>query len=599
MSTDLQIYRFGEFGLNAAERQVLRGAVEVRLRPKAFETLLCLVQRHGHVVRKDELLDQVWGGTHVSEAVLTHCIAEVRRALEDDARRPRYVKTVSLAGYKFIAEVVVVGSRTRAAERSPAAGGAPPSAIAVLSFANLSGDPENEYFCDGLSEDLINGLSKVRGLRVVARSSSFSFKGRDIDAREIGRLLNVGSIVEGSVRKAGDRLRISAQLVDANEGYHVWSEQYDRRLEDVFAVQDEISLAILSRVTGAVRGEASPPLAKRSTPNMDAYRLYLKGRGFWHRRFNGCLQMAMACFQRAIEKDPTFALAYTGLADSYSTLGIWAFARPATVFPQAAALARQALEIDPTLAEAHASQGLIKTFHDWDWNAAGMELSRAVDLNPGCALIRLWNGHFFSIVGRWDEAIAEVQQAQDLDPLSPIVVANVGWTFSLARQQDRAIEELRKVLAMDPGNGIAHFYLGYAYAENRRYADALESFRTAIEATGGMPWAAEFIGWVHALMGDHGAARAILHESQARMKTSYIPSSAIALIYLGLGDDAAVFDWLAKSVDERDPLMPWMKSVPCFDRLRSDPRFRALLRRIGLVEPTDAARHGHSRARGI
>jgi serine/threonine-protein kinase len=580
MSNDQQAYRFGAFILDAGQRQLLLGTDEIRLRPKAFETLLYLVERHGQLVRKQELLDRVWCRTSVSEGVLTHCIAEVRLALQDDARHPRFLKTISLAGYKFIGDVTRAVSAASAGECVGAGSGRAASAIVVLPFANLSRDPDNDSFCDGLAEELINALTKVPGVRVVAHSSSFSFKGRDVDAREIGRQLGVGSILEGSVRKAGDRLRIAAQLIDAGDGYHVWSEQYDRRLTDVFAIQEEIALAILSRMT-AVGAEAIAPLVKSPTRDMEAYQLYLNGRGFWHRRYRGDLQHAMECFERVIEKDPAFALAYTGLADSCSMLGIWGVASPTSVFPRATALAEKALELDSTLAEAHASRAFVSMFYDWDWAAAERRLATALELNPGNALIRLWNGHFCSIVGRWDEAIAAVHQAQEHDPLSPVVGANVGWTLSLANQQEKAVEELRKVLALDPGNAMAHFYLGYAYGEQGKYAEALESLARA-RATGGNPWVPALIGWVHALNGAAHQARAIIAQLHERAKISYVPPSTFAFVHLGLGEDDAVFDWLARCVEEHDVTMPWMKSFPCFDRLRPDPRFEALLRKIGL-----------------
>ena len=243
---DTRTYRFGEFILETADRQLLRKGNAVVLRPKAFETLLLLVSRHGHLVPKDDLLNGVWADTNVSEAVLTHCITEVRQALDDDPHKPRYLKTIPRIGYKFIAQVETIAAP--AGDPDAAATPGPATAIAVLPFANMSGDPENEYFCDGLSEELINGLTKIGALRVVAHSSSFAFKGRDADVREIGRQLHVGSIVEGSVRKAGDRLRISAQLINAADGYHTWCEQYDRQLQDVFAIQDEISAAILGQL---------------------------------------------------------------------------------------------------------------------------------------------------------------------------------------------------------------------------------------------------------------------------------------------------------------------------------------------------------------
>ena len=530
---------------------------------------------------RDDLLNGVWADTNVSEAVLTHCVTEVRQALDDDPRQPRYLKTIPRGGYKFIAEVGAIETSARPASSPATTAAAAASAIAVLPFANISGDPENEYLCDGLSEELINGLTHVPELRVVAHSSSFAFKGRDGDVREIGRQLNVGSLLEGSVRKSGDRIRISAQLINATDGYHVWSEQYDRRLLDVFAIQDEISAAILQQLK--VRLLTPRRTARRPTDSVEAYHLYLKGRTFWHRRFKGRIQQAMECFERAIGLDPRFAPAYTGLADCYSTLGVWAFAPPESAFPKARDLARRALDIDETLAEAHASLAFFDTFFGWDWEAARRGFATAIDLNPGSALTRLWNGHYLSIVGRFDEAFTEMRIAQDLDPLSPVVGANLGWTYTLAHQYDRAIEELRAVLGFDPANGLAHFYLGYAFAEMKNLRDAIRSFETAREETGGMPWLAESIAWVRGLAGDRRAARAALEDATRRMQTGYVPTSALAMLHLGLGNDSAVLDCLERAFAERDAMMVWVAFMPCFDHLHGHPRFEALLRGLGLA----------------
>lgn len=589
MLTSRRSYRFEDFTLHAAERQLLKQGTEVVLRPKAFDTLLCLVERHGHVVSKDVLLDAVWPETSVSEAVLTHCITEVRQALSDETRRPRFVKTMSKHGYRFIAPVVVADAASvpaldtvPPAAVNDASAGPPPSAIAVLPFANMSAEPDNEYFCDGLSEELINGLTRVSGLQVVAHTSSFSFKGRDVDAREIGRQLHVGTLLEGSVRKAGDRLRVSAQLIDAVRGYHLWCEQYDRRLEDVFAIQDEIAQAILASLKVEFLKDARSPLIVPSTANVDAYLLYLQGRAFWHKRFGGMLQKAMDCFGGAIAKDPGFALPYTGLADSLATLGIWGFARPSEVLPKAVALADTAAKLQPRLGDACASRALIRLFWDWEWDEAGRGFARAIDLNPGCALIRLWNGHYLSIVGRMDEAVAEMKLAQRLDPLSPVCTANVGWTLYLAHRQEEAMAELGSVLAREPGNAMALFYLGYVLTELGRYEDAIDALQKAKDVTSGMPWSAEAIAMVQALTGNRDAGLSALAEARARASETYVPWSAVALIELGLRDDKAVLDSLERAVGDRDVLLPWLKFMPAFDRLRPHPRFQAVLAKLGL-----------------
>ncbi len=575
-----QTYRFGDFTLETGEHTLRREGREVFLRPKAFETLLYLVDRHGHLVKKDELVEGVWAGTSVSDAVLTHCVAEVRQALDDDVRSPRFLKTIPRVGYKFIGEVREVAAA--AEELSARLKIVPPSsAIVVLPFVNLSADPENEYFCDGLSEELINGLTQSGDLRVVAHCSAFTFKGRDTDAREIGRKLNAGSVLEGSVRKAGNRLRISAQLIDAADGYHLWSEQFDRESDDIFAIQDEISLAILEKLKVQPIGQTRARSAIRPAASLEAYNLYLKGRSFWHRRYEGFLQKAMDCFQKAIDKDPGYAPAHVGLADCYNSLGVWAFADPGAVFPQARALTKKALDIDDTLSDAHASLGVVNIFYDWNWTAGESELRRAIELNPGNALVHLWYGHYLSIVGRMDESIAEVRLAQGLDPLSPTINSNVGYTLYLSRQYESAMVELNRTLELDPHFAGAHFYLGALHWHLGRYAEAIEEYKKSLELSGGaLVWAAGGLGSAYAGAGDRRSARKVLREIDERR--GYVPPSARALVYVGMGEDEKAYEWLDRALLEHDPLMSWIRPEPGFDRLRPDRRFQELLRCLGL-----------------
>jgi eukaryotic-like serine/threonine-protein kinase len=291
----------------------------------------------------------------------------------------------------------------------------------------------------------------------------------------------------------------------------------------------------------------------------------------------------MDCFGQVVATDPGFAPAYTGLADSLSTLGIWGFVPADSVFPKAAALADTALKLDAGLAEAHASRALVRMFWDWAWPACEAGLQRALELNPGCALIRTWNGHYLSIVGRMREAVEEMQRAQALDPMSPICSANVGWTLYLAHENDRAIDELQRVLARAPGNAMALMYLGYADIEARRYADAIECLARANQVTGGMPFCAEGIALAHAMAGRPDHARAVLADVEARAKTSFVLDSTLAVIHLALGNDAAMFDRLDRAAKARDVLLPWMKFMPVFDRFHGHPRFQALLKTVGLA----------------
>jgi TolB-like protein/Flp pilus assembly protein TadD len=584
-------YRFETFVLEPVQRRLLRGGAEIGLRPKTLETLVCLVERRGEAVSRDTLLSVVWPDVHVSDEVLTHCIAEVRQALGDDVRRPRFVKTLPKLGYRFIAPVVPVAEGGAAAEGTPPGplpsallshAPPPPTAIVVLPFVNLSGDPDNEYLCDGLAEELINTLTKSGSLQVVAHSSSFSFKGRDLDARDIGRQLNVGMILEGSVRRTGSRIRVSAQLIDAASGYHVWAEQYDRTLGDLFAIQDEMAQAVFASLRASLPGDTCVPRVKAATSSVDAYVLYLQGRACWHQRYGGYLNRAMECFGQAIARDPGFAPAYMGLADSLSTLGIWAAVAPHDCFPKAATLANTALALDPDLADAHGSRALIRMFWDWEWEEALLDCRRGLALNPGSATIRLYLGHGLSLLGRMDEAVAEMQRAQALDPISPICSANLGFTYYLAHRHAEAIGELRRVLTRAPQNGLALFYLGWALIEVGQHDDALEAFRVAHELTGGMAFTLEGMGFAHAAAGRAAIASTILREVQARARDRYVPPSAIATLRFSLGDDEEALTCLEQSVDGRDPMLPWLKVMPCLDRLHGHPRFRAVFDRVGL-----------------
>jgi TolB-like protein/Tfp pilus assembly protein PilF len=583
-----RVYRLGEFVVDGTDRLLLRDGGEVFLRPKAFDTLWCLVESQGHLVTKDALLERVWPGTSVSDAVLTHCITEVRQALHDDPRRPRYLKTVSRRGYKLVAPVEIVApTGTESTGEAPAAAGqrARSPAIAVLPFANLSGDPANDYLCDGIAEELINGLTKVAPLPVVAHSSSFAFKGRNIDAREIGRQLDVSVILEGSLRRADGRLRVAAQLIDAGSGYHLWCDQYDRPYADVFAIQDDIAGSILEALRVELPDGRPRPLVKPATASATAYELYLQGRSYWHRRYSGFMQRAVECFERAIAADARFAMAHTGLADCFGSLGVWGFAPPDVMFPRARALADEALRLDPGLGEAHASRAFVSLFYEWDWAAAGRGLERAIERNPGCALIRLWYAHYLSIVGRMEEAVREATRAQRLDPLSPVVNANVGWTWLLAGDRPRALAELERAVSLDPLNAMAYFYLGATHGTAGRFDDAVSMHEKAREIAPAFPGVREAIACARARMGDGGPALAILEEVESGRRQGYVMPSWVSRMHMCLGHHDAALQWLEGAVAERDPMMPWIAFMPGLDELRPHSRFARVLSALALPCP--------------
>jgi tetratricopeptide (TPR) repeat protein len=354
-------------------------------------------------------------------------------------------------------------------------------------------------------------------------------------------------------------------------------------MQDVFAIQDEIALAIVDKLKVKLLSDEKRAMVKRHTENLDAYHLYLRGRYFWHRWPEGFLPKALECFQQAIAADPNYALPYAGLADAYSILGFWQFMAPGDAFPVARAMAEKALEIDDTLAEAHTSLALTQLAYEWDWAAAERGFKRAIELNPGYSLAHIFYAHYLVAMGRQDEAIAETYQAQELDPLSLLVNVKVGFMLCLAREYEAALEQLQKTLELDPRFGFTHFFIGACYVGMRRYEEAISAIQQAIEVTGEFPQAVEFIGYVYARMGERDKARKILDECEARMKQSYVPATAPALIYLGLGEDEKVFEWLNRAYEQRGPAVLLVAASPEFDPVRSDPRFQDLLRRLGLA----------------
>jgi len=476
---------------------------------------------------------------------------------------------------KFRKELEFMKEQPSAKRRQPS--------IAVLPFTNLSADPEQDYFCDGMAEEIINALTHVEDLRVVARTSAFSFRGKEIDIREIGRKLNVESILEGSVRKAGNRLRITAQLINVADGYHLWSEKYDQDMEDIFAIQDEISLAIVEKLKVKILGVEKAKIVKRFTDDQEAYNLYLRGRYFWSKRTEEDIERAIQYFKQAIEKDPDYALAYAGMADSHILLAEYSLLPPKDAFPRAKAAVMKALEIEETLAEAHTSLAFIKTLSDWDWMGAEKEFKQAIEFNPGYATAHQWYAEHLTMTGQYAEAIAEIKRAQELDPLSLIIsVASAVAIFCGTHRYDQVIEECQKVLEMDPNFGGALNVLGMVYRERGMYEEAIEAFQKAKTFDEGNTWVTAELGHAYAASGNRSEAQKVLDELKQLSKRRYVPPDNIALVYLGLGKKNLMFEYLEKAYEHRSVGMSWLKADPIFDSLRSDPRFKALLKRIGL-----------------
>jgi TolB-like protein/Tfp pilus assembly protein PilF len=456
--------------------------------------------------------------------------------------------------------------------------------IAVLPFLNLSADPDNEYFCDGLAEELLSALTKIRRLFVVARASAFSFKGKDLDAREIGRRLNVDTIIEGSVKMAGDRVRVSVQLVNADNGFQLWSERYDRRMTDLFALQDDITLAIIGQLKVELLENEKLALLRRHPGDLGAYNLYLKGRYHWAQRPQG-INKAIEYFQLAIEKDPRSALARAGLADCYVTLGSWENGTlpPRQAMAKAKSAASKALELDGRLAEAHATLAYRTTHHDWDWPAAEAQYRRALELNPNYAVSHHWYSHYLTAMGRIEESLVASKRCLELDPLDLVINIHMAWHHHFARQYEEAVDQCWKTNELHPNSFWLPYFFALAYQQQGKIAEAAAEFHKAIEMSGNVTFTTAGLGHLYASSEKSAAAQAIFDELCVRAQKTYVPAYDLALVCTGLGRTDQAFDWLNKAYEERSGWLTYLKVEPRLDTLRGDSRFNDLLRRVRLI----------------
>ncbi len=453
--------------------------------------------------------------------------------------------------------------------------------LAVLPFANVGGDPNQEYLTDGITENLINSLSQLPNLRVTARTLAFRYKGPQVDPQKAGRDLNVRAVLTGRVVERDGALNIQADLVNVEDGSQLWGRQYSRKLSDILTLQEEIAREVSGKLGLRTTAQQQKRLAKRSTENTEAYQLYLKGRYSWNRRTGETLQRAVQYFRQAIDKDPGYALAYAGLADCYALYNSYEVEPTRECVPKAKAAATKALEIDNTLAEAHASLALTLVY-DWDWAGAEREFQRSIELDPNYPTAHHWHGLFLGVTGRSEQAIASVKRAQQLDPLSMIINTEVGWQLLHARRYEEAIEQIRKALEMDPNFAQGHSYLGLAYEQRAMYQEAIAELQKAFDLSGGNTYMLGSLGHAYALSGNREKALqalANLHELAGRR---YVSTFGTALIYTGLGDKKPALEGLEKAFEDRYWGLLWLKVDPRFDRLRADPRFASLLRRMGL-----------------
>ncbi len=507
----------------------------------------------------------------------------IRRCLTKELRQ-RYQRAGEVRAVleAMTSEVTAAGPVSRPRARRLAHHPSRIRSLAVLPLENLARDPEQDYFVDGMTEALITGLAKIGALKVISRTSVMRYKGSDKPLPEIARELNVDAILEGSVLRAAGQVRITAQLIHAASDTHLWAESYDRELTNILSVQSDVARAIAHEIKIKLTPREQAQLAGKRTVNPAAHEAYLKGRYFWNQRGPG-LKKSIEFFQRALAEDPTYASAYAGLADAYALLGFYGYFPPTEVMPKAKEAARKALELDPNLAEAHASLGFVHTIFDWDWAMAEKEFQRVFKLNPSWSPARYWHTNLLMLRGRFEEAIAELRRGLEYDPLSVYMQSHLGTTLWYGRRSAEASEQFRKALELDPNFLVARSSLGMTYYFGSRLEDSLRELERAVESSGRNQWPLAWLGVVYAGSGDWQRAREIITELEQRRQKEYISALHIAEIYGQLDEKDKAFEWLEKAYEERSSLLwslEWLPSLP--EKLRRDPRFEDLLRRIGV-----------------
>ena len=625
--------RFGPFALDLRTAELYRDGERIKLQQQPYQILALLIQHPGELVTREELRKELWpNDTFVDfDHGVNIAINKLRDALGDSPEKPLFIETIPRRGYRFIAPVDTPKTSRyeeppALATPVPAATGAPVEqplrttfpwrqvlltvtltvslalviillsrhwpghngadrirSIAVLPLENLSGDPAQEYFVDGMSDELTTHLAKISSLRVISRTSTMRYKKPRIPLAEIARSLHVDAVVEGSVLRSGDKVRITAQLIDARTDRHIWAEEYNRNLSDVIAVEGDVAWRIAQAVRAALTPEEHTRLIATPQVDPDAYEAYLKGRYFWNKRTPAEIKKAIAYFEESIAHDPHNPLAYDGLADCWHSLGWYGYLSPHETFPRTRAAARRALELDATLGEAYASLAMVSMNYDWDWPAAEREFRKAIELNPNYANAHHWYADYLSAVGRHEEAIAESKRAVELDPISPIINAWLGWRYFFARQYDRAIEQYLKTLEIDPTFAPAHLVLGQGYEQESQLEGAISELDQAVKFSQGSSLYVSSLAHAYAVAGKRSEAELLLHQLQDQSQKTYVAPFHFALVYTGLGQLDQAVGYLEKGYKERSSGMVWLKVDPRLDVLRSDPRFQDLLCRVGLA----------------
>jgi TolB-like protein/DNA-binding winged helix-turn-helix (wHTH) protein/Flp pilus assembly protein TadD len=628
-------FKFGAFEADLRTGELTKLGKRVRLQEQPFQLLTMLLEKPGELVVREELREKLWPKTIVDfDHGLNKAISKVRDALGDSAENPRFIETVASRGYRFLADVAVVqGGQPQTATGDLAAGreapalAQPPDAgaarrspvhafgwklsgivtalalavflswlfhslrdsrptiysLAVLPLENLSNDASQDYFADGMTDELINHLGRISAIRVISRTSAMTYKNAHKPLAEIGRELNVDAVVEGSVLHSGQRVRIAAQLIEVPADKQIWAESYEGDFRDTLTLQSRVAHSIAAQIRATLNRQEQVALDNSKAVNPEAYEAYLKGRYFLNKRTGDGLRTAIDYFKRAIENDSSYAEAYSGLADAYALSGDWKYGvlSPLEAFPKAKAAATKALALDESLGEAHASLAYALDLYGWDWDAAETEYKRAIKLNVGYATAHQWYSWHLLMMGRNSEALAELREAESLDPLSLIISADVADALSVAHRFDEAEQQARKTLQLDPNFAVGHYELGQALEQKQLHDQAIAEFQKAIALSGHSGAFDSNLGYAYAVSGQTEEAKKVMKDLQNRQNQNPSLDADIALIYVGLGDPDQAMSWLEKGYEARFKASILLR--PAFDSLRSDARFKELLRRVGLA----------------
>jgi TolB-like protein/DNA-binding winged helix-turn-helix (wHTH) protein/Tfp pilus assembly protein PilF len=625
---------FGPFSLDPKQRVLLRDGKAIALTSKAFEILNLLVENHGRALSKEEMMRQVWPDSFVDESNLAQHIFHLRKVLGDTHEGREYIETLPRHGYRFVAEVqqgpvksaevtvstgdtgkavvavansnptklrwvlgiaagfllavfaLVFEERGRMGDAGPVSSGK--VMLAVLAFENLSGDPQQEYLSSGLTEELITQLGSLEPgrLGVIARTSAMQYKGSRKDVRQISRELGVDYVLEGSVRRDGERVRITAQLIQVKDQTHLWAKEYDRGLKDILGLESEVAGEVAREIRLRLTPAETARLAATHPVDPEAYEMYLKGRYFWNKRNEAAYLKAIEYFNQAISRDPEYARAYSGLADAYALLGSWPNAEvPRKVaMPRAKEAALTALKLDDSLAEAHASLAFVEMHYEWDWKESEREFRRAIELNPNYATGHQWFAYWLMAQGRRDESIAENELARKADPLSIIIRTDAADLLCAAGRFDEAIRKVQEAMDLDPDFRLAHYFLALAYSGKQMYPEALAEYQKSVALDSKDEWSLSGLGWVYALMHDRMNAKKIIRRLKQDARERPDLALEIAIIYSALEEKDEAFAWLERAYQNRDGGLMFVNSYWYFGRIRSDPRFAPFVRRIGLPE---------------